>query len=214
VRIGVLGSGDVGRTLGAGLRARGHEVMLGTREPGSVKAKAWIEEAGHGASAGTFAEAARFAELAILATAWSGTENAIRLADPRNLEGKVVIDATNPLAMGPSGLILAVAGNDSGGERVQRWLPGARVVKAFNTVGSLHMVDPQFPGGPPDMLLAGDDGEAKRTVGEIAASLGWPVIDLGGIEASRYLEPFAMVWITHAIRTKSRGHAFKLLRKP
>jgi predicted dinucleotide-binding enzyme len=213
MRIGVLGSGDVGRTLGAGLAARGHEVKLGTREPGSEKVAAWIKETGPRASAGTYDDAATFAELAVLATAWSGTEAALRLAGPRNLKGKVVIDATNPIANGPSGPVLAVAGNDSAGERVQQWLPGAHVVKAFNTVGYQQMVDPRFPGGPPDMLIAGNDEGAKRTVGEIAASLGWPVIDLGGIEASRYLEPFAMVWITHAIRARNREIAFKLLRK-
>lgn len=213
MKIGVLGSGDVGRTLGAGLTARGHEVKLGTREPGSEKVKAWLAKAGGKTSAGTFAEAAQFAELAILATAWSGTENAVRLAGAQNLKDKVVIDATNPLAMGPGGLALAIAGNDSAGERVQKWLPGAHVVKAFNTVGNAHMVDPRFPGGPPDMFIAGNDEAAKKKVGEIAASLGWPVIDLGGIEASRYLEPLAMVWITHSMRTKSSGHAFKLLRK-
>ncbi|HEY7727481.1 MAG TPA: NAD(P)-binding domain-containing protein [Candidatus Eisenbacteria bacterium] len=214
MRIGVLGSGDVGRVLGAGLAARGHEVKLGTREPGGDKARQWLAEAGTKASAGTFEEAAKFAELAILATAWSGTENAIRLAGPSNLTGKVVIDATNPLAMGPGGLSLAVGWSDSAGEQVQRWLPGARVVKAFNTVGNAHMVDPQFPGGPPDLFICGSDEAAKKKVGEIAAALGWPpVIDLGGIESSRYLEPLAMAWIVHAMRTKSYGHAFKLLRK-
>lgn len=213
MKIGVLGSGDVGRVLGAGLAHRGHEVKLGTREPKSEKIKAWLGQAGSKASAGTFQEAAEFAELAILATAWSGTENAIRLAGPPNLKGKIVIDATNPLAMSPSGLVLAVAGNDSAGERVQKWLPGAKVVKAFNTVGNAHMVDPQFPGGPPDMFIAGNDEGAKGQVGEIAASLGWPVIDLGGIEAARYLEPLAMVWITHVMRMKNSGYAFKLLRK-
>jgi 8-hydroxy-5-deazaflavin:NADPH oxidoreductase len=213
MKIGVLGSGDVGRVLGAGLAARGHEVKLGTREPGSGKVQSWLAKAGPKASAGSLEEAAKFAELAVLATAWSGTENAVRLAGPGNLEGKIVIDATNPLEMGPSGLTLAVAGNDSAGERVQKWLPGAYVVKAFNTVGNAHMVDPRFPGGPPDMFIAGNDEGAKKQVGEIAASLGWPVIDLGGIESSRYLEPLAMVWIVHSMRTKNSGHAFKLLRK-
>jgi predicted dinucleotide-binding enzyme len=214
MKIGVLGSGDVGRVLGAGLAARGYEVKLGTRDPGSGKVKAWLAKAGPKASAGTFEDAARFAELAVLATAWSGTESAIRLAGPENLAGKVVIDATNPLAPGPSGLTLAVSGNDSAGERVQKWLPGSRVVKAFNIVGNAHMVAPSFPGGLPDMFIAGNDEAAKRTVGGIVESLGWPPpIDLGGIECARYLEPMAMVWIVHTMRTKSSAHAFKLLRK-
>ncbi len=214
MKIGILGSGDVGQVLGAGFAARAHQVMLGTRDPAGEKAKAWLAKAGLAASAGTFAKAASFGEIAVLATSWSGTENAIRLAEPGNLAGKIVMDATNPLEFHPDRPpTLAVSGNDSAGEQVQRWLPAARVVKVYNTVGNAHMVNPKFPGGPPDMFLCGNDGAAKRKVSEICAELGWPTIDLGGIEASRYLEPLAMVWILHAIRTKSSSHAFKLLQK-
>jgi hypothetical protein len=172
-----------------------------------------VARAGARASAGTFAEAAAHAEVAVLATLWAGTENALRLAGPQNLAGKVVMDATNPLDFGHMPPRLALGHSDSGGEQVQRWLPGARVVKAFNIVGNAHMVRPQFPGGPPDMFICGDDQAAKRTVGEICAALGWPVNDLGGLEMARYLEPFAMVWIVHGFRSNSWNHAFKLLRK-
>lgn len=213
MKIGVLGSGDVGRTLGGGFASLGHQVMLGTREPNAEKVKAWVAQAGSGARVGTFSDAASFAELAVVATRWSGTENALELAGPRNLTGKVVIDATNPLdGKMPPGL--AVGHQDSGGEQVQRWLPQSRVVKAFNIVGHAHMVKPSFPGGPPDMLICGNDSQAKRVVGDLIVALGWPpAIDLGGIEIARYLEPFAMVWVAYGFATNGWNHAFKLLRK-
>jgi len=214
MRVGVLGSGDVGRVLGAGFAGLGYDVKIGTRDPNGEKIRNWVSETGGKASAGTFAEAAQFAETAVLATAWSGTESAIRLANPKNLSRKVVIDVTNPLDFG-AGLPpkLALGHTDSGGEQVQRWLPEARVVKAFNTVGNPHMVHPSFPGGPPDMFLCGNDADAKAAVSEVCAAFGWPTIDIGGIAGSRFLEPLAMLWITYYSRTNSGNHAFKLLRK-
>ncbi|MBI3539324.1 MAG: NAD(P)-binding domain-containing protein, partial [Candidatus Eisenbacteria bacterium] len=194
MRIGVLGSGAVGQALGGGLSKLGHEVKMGTRDPASDKVQSWVVGTGGKTSAGTFAEAAAFAEVAILATAWAGTESAIHLAGPDHLAGKVVIDATNPLQFGATGTpTLALGFGDSAGEQVQRWLPRANVVKAFNTVGNAHMVKPEFPGGPPDLFIAGDDPDAKKTVTELAQALGWRVIDLGGIETARYIEPLAMV---------------------
>lgn len=212
-KIGILGTGDVGRMLGAGLCALGHEVKIGSREPGSEKLREWRSKAGPLASTGTFAEAAAFGDLAILATLWSGTEAALRLANPDNLAGKPVIDATNPLDFSTGAPRLSIGHTDSAGEQVQRWLPRAHVVKAFNGVGNQHMVKPEFPGGPPDMFLCGNDESAKRAVTALCAELGWPTVDLGGIEASRYLEPLAMVWITHYFRTRSGNHALRLLRK-
>ena len=214
MKIGILGSGDVGQRLGTGFAGLGHEVKMGTRDPNSDKVKGWISTAGARASAGSFDEAAAFAEIAVLATGWSGTENAIRLADPKNLAGKVVIDVTNPLIFAPNAPpTLALGHTDSGGEQVQRWMPQAHVVKAFNIVGNPHMVNPQFPGGPPDMFICGNDGDAKAAVIEICSAFGWPTIDIGGIESARLLEPLAMLWITIYIRTHSGNHAFKLLRK-
>jgi 8-hydroxy-5-deazaflavin:NADPH oxidoreductase len=213
MKIGIVGSGDVGRTLGAGFATRGHDVKLGTRTPGKEAVSAWAAKSGPRTSVGTFADAAAFGDLVVVATRWDGTENALKLALPSNLNGKVVIDATNPLTMKDGELGLALGYTESGGEQVQRWLPGARVVKAFNTVGALHMCDPGFSGGPPDMFLAGDDPSAKKVVAELASSLGWGVVDLGPLRRARLLEPFAMVWIQHAIDTKTRDHAFKLLRK-
>jgi len=213
-KIGVLGSGDVGRVLAAGLRARGHEVCLGSRDPRSEKLQTWQEDAGQGVLSGTFAEAAQFADVAILATLWSGTENAVQLAGPGHLAGKVVIDATNPLVVQEGKLpALALGHTDSGGEQVQRWLPGARVVKAFNSVGNAHMVNPSFAGGPPDMFIAGDDKAAKAQVAVLCAELGWQTVDAGGLEAARLLEPLCILWVTYGIRSGSWNHAFKLLRK-
>ncbi len=215
MNIGILGSGDVAQVLGAGFVKLGHDVRLGTRSPQSDKMKSWLRLAGSHASVGSFAEAATFADIAVLATLWTGTENAIRLAKPANLSGKVVIDTTNPLLFTSEGLPprLALGTTDSAGEQVQRWLPTSRVVKAFNIVGNAHMVHPTFPGGPPDMLICGNDAAAKADVTNLLTSLGWSVIDLGGIEASRYLEPLALIWIVHGFRTGAWGHAFKILHK-
>src|SRR5919198_1328392 len=197
-RIGVLGSGDVGRVLGRGFAAAGHAVKLGSRDPDSEKLREWLEDAGENARTGTFADAAQFAEIAIFATVRTGARNALDLAGPLNLAGKVVVDCTNPLdftrGMPPR---LALAGADSGGEQVQRWLPKSRVVKCFNVVGSPHMVNPSFPDGKPTMFVAGNDEAAKRTVSDLCVELGWPPsLDVGGIEASRYLEAMAMVWVS------------------
>jgi len=214
MKVGILGSGDVGQALGSGFVSLGHEVKMGSRDAGNEKARAWVAKTGQRASAGTFAEAAAFADLAVLATLWSGTENALRLAGAKNLAGKVVIDATNPLLYTPNAPpSLALGHTDSGGEQVQRWLPESRVVKCFNIVGHAHMVHPDFPGGPPDMFLCGNDADAKKTVTEICQEFGWPVIDTGGIEGARLLEPICILWVLYGIRTNSWNHAFKLLRK-
>ncbi len=213
MRIGILGTGDVGKALGAGFATLGHEVKIGSRTPDNPKLSEWLAKDGAKRSSGTFEQAAAFGELIVLATHWSGTENAIRLAGPKNFVGKIVIDATNPLNFSSMPPTLTHGHTDSGGEQVQRWVPDAHVVKAFNMVGNAHMFRPQFPGGPPDMFIAGNDDAAKKTVEGILKSFGWDVIDLGGIEASRYLEPLAMAWITHGFRSGSWNHAFKLLKK-
>ena len=214
MRIGILGSGRVGQALGVGFADLEHEVMIASRNPHQEKVKAWVEQTGRRTSAGTFTEVARFAELAVLATSWDGIESAIRLAGPQNLAGKMVIDVINPLDYSKGGTPqLAIGHTNSAGEEVQRWLADSFVVKAFNAVGLEHMVNPQFPGGPPDMFICGNDTQAKQTVIEILHAFGWPVIDLGGIEMSRYLEPLAMIWIVHLVNTGNRYHAFKLLRK-
>ena len=212
MKIGILGSGIVGQSLAAGFLQHGHDVMLGTRDVAKPEVQAWLAAAGPHAQAGTFAQTAEFAELAVLATLWSGTEAALSAAGAGNLRGKIVIDATNPLRVGEDGVpSLALGSSDSGGEQVQRWLPGANVVKAFNIISAYAMVHPQFPGGPPTMFIAGDDEAARGAVSKICTTFGWEVIDIGNLRGARLLEPLAMLWITHGFRSGTWDHAFKLL---
>jgi predicted dinucleotide-binding enzyme len=214
MRIGILGSGDVGKALGRGFVTLGHEVKIGSRSATNEKALAWVKEFGPKASAGTFGDAAEFGEIVVLATLGVATEAALRSAGLDQLRGKVVIDATNPLDF--SGGIppkLAVSGNDSGGERVQRLLGHARVVKAFNTVGNPLMFRPELPGGTPDMFICGNDESAKQEVARIVKDFGWGVVDVGGIESSRYLEAMCVLWVLACVRTNNWSQAFKLLSK-
>jgi len=212
MKIGILGTGEVGQALAKGFLGAGHQVKMGSRE--AKKAEDWAATMGEGASGGTFADAAKWGELVVIATHWSGTGDVIQAAGAESFAGKVVIDVTNPLIFEPGKPpALALGHTDSGGEQVQRWLPGARVVKAFNIVGSAHMVHPDFPGGPPDMWIAGNDAEAKAAVAEILDAFGWGVIDLGGIEGARLLEPLCIIWVLYGASTGTWNHAFKLLRK-
>jgi predicted dinucleotide-binding enzyme len=209
VKVGILGSGEVGKVLAGGFARLGHEVKIGSRDP--EKLGEWVAATGERASAGTFAEAAAFGDLIVLATLGTGTKSAVELAGAANFDGKVVIDATNPLDFSSGQPALFVGHTDSLGEMVQRWLPKARVVKAFNTVGNSFMVNPKLPGGPPDMFIGGNDDDAKKIVSQVCEHFGWGVIDLGGIEASRHLEPMCMVWLLHGFRSGSWSHAFKML---
>jgi predicted dinucleotide-binding enzyme len=214
VKIGILGTGDVGRALGKAFVALGHKVMMGARAAGNEKALAFVAEAGPNAAQGTFADAARFGEIVVLATLGSANEAALTQAGVENLAGKLVLDTTNPLdfsqGMPPR---LFVGHTDSGGERVQRLLPRSKVVKVWNTVGHAHMFRPDFPGGPPDMFIAGDDDAAKQQVTTLLGDFGWNTIDSGGIESSRYLEGMCLVWVLHGVATGSWNHAFKLLHR-
>ena len=211
VRVGILGSGDVGRALAAGFAGLGHDVKVGSRNP--QKLEAWKETADPHVSIGTFAEAARFGDILVLATLGVATEDAIRLAGIDAFEGKVVIDTTNPLdfsrGVPPA---LTIGHTDSLGEVIQRLLPRARVVKAFNTVGNALMVNPRLPARP-DMFLCGNDDDAKKIVTQICEHFGWGVIDVGGIESSRYLEPMCLVWVLHGFRSGTWMHAFKVVHQ-
>jgi predicted dinucleotide-binding enzyme len=200
VDIGILGSGQVGPALARGYQRHGHSVRIGTR-------RAEVD----GLPTGSPAEVARAAELVVLAVRGAVAEELV--GGLRNeLDGKVLIDATNPLDASSGVPRLFVGHTDSLGERVQRAAPGARVVKAYNIVGNAVMVDPELPGGPPTMFIAGDDDAAKATVSDLLRDTGWDVADLGGIEASRYLEAMCMVWVAVGFRTGNWGHAFRLLR--
>lgn len=214
MKIGILGSGDVGRSLGAGLAAKGHDVKIGSRTPDKPELRAWLKEAnGHG-SAGTFAQAAAFGEIVLLCTLGEAAEQAIDLAGPKNFDGKVLIDVTNALDFSkgmPPGLFVGMT--DSLGERVQRRLPRAKVVKCFNIVNNQTMVHPEMKEGLPDMMIAGNDAASKRAVTRLLKELGWgDPIDLGGIENARWMEALVPLWVRVAGAVGSYGIAFKVLR--
>ena len=212
-RVGVLGSGEVGRRLAAGFRGRGHDVMIGSRDPGKPELGEWLSGDGAGIKAGTFAQVAAYGDLLVLAVLGNAAEDAIADAGGENFSGKVVIDAMNPLDFSagfpPK---LSIAGEDSLGERVQRALPDAKVVKAFNTIGNPYFVDPSFSEGQPTMLIAGEDEGAKRTVGDVLADFGWPdPVDIGGIQGSRELEAICIVWVKIGGTRGAWDHGFRLL---
>jgi len=212
-RVGVLGTGEVGRRLAAGLRRHGHTVTIGSRDPDKPELREWLSGEGSGIEAGTFAESAAGGELLVLAVLGDAAEQVIADAGPENFTGKVVIDAMNPLDFSdgfpPK---LSVSGEDSLGERVQRTLPGAKVVKAFNIIGSPYFVDPSFSAGRPTMLIAGDDAGAKSTVTDLLADFGWSdIVDIGGIVGSRELEAICIAWVKIGGVRGAWDHGFKLL---
>jgi len=213
MRVGVLGSGEVGRRLAEGFYGRGHEVMIGSRDPSKPELRDWLSGDGTGIEAGSFEQAAAHGELIVLAVLGSAAEQAIADAGPDNFRGKVVIDAMNPLDFsGGFPPKLSISGEDSLGERVQRALPDARVVKAFNTIGNPYFVDPSFSAGQPTMLIAGDDQEAKDTVRNVLTDFGWSdTVDIGGIEGSRELEAICIVWVKIGGARGAWDHGFRLL---
>ena len=209
-----MGSGDVGQALGRGFASRGYDVKIGSRTPDSDKLKAWLKQATGKASTGTFAETADHGEIVILAIMGAGVENAIDLAGLDKFAGKVVIDATNPLDFSKgSSPGLFVGMNDSLGERIQRKLPQAKVVKCFNTVPNVQMVNPNFGDDKPEMLICGNDPEAKQRVVDILKELGWPgAIDIGGIEEARWIEALVPLWVRVGAALNTWRHAFKVVR--
>ncbi|HLY10693.1 MAG TPA: NAD(P)-binding domain-containing protein [Planctomycetota bacterium] len=212
MKVGILGTGDVGKALGRGCLALGHSVMMGARDAANPKAAGWVQEMGTRASVGTFAQAARSGDLVFLATLGSVTEEILRSVGADAFRGKLVIDATNPLDFSKGAPRLIGTVGDSAGERHQKLLPGAHVVKAFNTVGNAYMFKPEFPGGPPDMFLCGDDDGAKSKAAALCRDFGWGVIDVGGIESSHFLEAMCMVWVLSAMKTGTWSQAFKMLK--
>jgi len=211
VKVGILGSGDVGKSFARAFGALGHDVVIGSRSP--EKLSDFVGGEGDRVTSGTFEEAARSGDLLVLATHGMATEEAIEMAGKSNFGNKVVIDATNPLDFSGGAPRLAVGHTDSLGEQIQRSIPNARVVKAFNTVGNALFFKPELPNGPPDMFIGGNDADAKKLVSQVCDAFGWGVVDLGGIEASRYLEPMCMAWVVHGVISGTWMHAFKLLHK-
>lgn len=210
-RIGILGSGDVGQALGRGFARHGWDVMLGSRTPDSKKLREWIASAGNRSRTGTFGEAAAFGEVVILVTLGTAAQEVLDLAGPANFRGKLVLDGTNPIDYpngAPYGLFVGTT--DSLGEQVQRALPGAQVVKCFNAVNNSQMIDPKFSEGTPPMFICGDDPEAKKRTEAILRELGWPgVMDVGAIDAARWLEALVPLFIRVGTLLGTARHAFK-----
>ena len=212
-KIGVLGSGVVAQTLAAGFEKHGHQVMIGTRD--EQKLQEWSTQ-NKGVSLGSFSEAAAFGEIVVLAVKGSASAKALSLAGAENLAGKVVIDATNPIADAPpeKGVLKFFTSLDESlMERLQREFPDARLVKAFNSVGSYKFIDPKFPDGRPTMFICGNDEAAKKTVAELLDHVGWEFADMGEAIAARAIEPLCMLWCIPGFLRNEWTHAFKLLRQ-
>jgi len=226
MRIGILGTRIVGKTLAVKLNELGDEVMIGTRNVSETMAK--IDKDMMGGSPfkewhsnnpkiklGTFADSAQSGEIIILATHGVITTRVIDSAGKNNFKGKVVIDTTNPLdfSQGMPPKFAATLGN-SLGEQIQKHIPEAKVVKAFNTVNAYVMISPKREEGDPDFFVAGNDEDAKKKVKSLAEQMGWQrIIDLGDISHSYWLEALTMFWVNYGFKNNNWSHAFKLLIK-
>ncbi len=211
MKVGVLGSGDVAKVLGSGLLKHGHDVMMGTRAP--AKLYEWTKQNLKG-KVGGFSDTAKFGELVVLAVKGTAAAEALRAAGAENLEKKVVIDATNPIAdeLPTNGVLKFFTSLDESlMERLQREFGAVRFVKAFNSVGNACMANPHFKDGKPTMFICGNDEAAKKTVGKILDQLGWEAADMGKVEAARAIEPLCMLWCIPGFLRNDWVHAFKLL---
>ncbi|MDB5231131.1 MAG: DNA-binding protein [Chitinophagaceae bacterium] len=213
-KIGVIGSGIVGRVLASAFIKEGYDVMLGTRDVTKAEAVTWQQQNEKG-KLGTFSETAAFGGIIILATKGTVVKSAIEIAGINNFSDKIIIDTTNPIADKPpvNGVLQYFTSLDNSlMEQVQTALPQAKVVKAFNSVGNALMYKPQLPGGKPTMFICGNDDGAKETVKEILETFGWEVEDLGKAEAARAIEPLCILWCIPGFINNTWMHALKLLK--
>ena len=212
-KVGVLGSGAVGKVLSNGFLQHGYDVMRGSREP--AKLAEWKQGAGARAAVGTFAEAARHGDMVVLAVKGTAAAEVLRLCGPGALDGKPVIDTTNPIAESPpvNGVLKYFTSHDESlMERLQKQVPGARFVKTFSCIGNAVMVNPDFGGTKPTMFMCGNDAAAKADVQHVLATFGWEWEDMGGVEAARAIEPLCMLWCIPGFQRNQWTHAFKLLK--
>jgi len=211
MRVGILGSGDVAKALAGGFLKHRHQVMLGTRDTAKLEDFAARHQ---GAQIGSFADAAKFGEVIVLAVKGTAALDALKAADAPNIAGKPVMDATNPIADAPpaNGVVQFFTGmNLSLMEQLQSAFPDAHFVKAFNSVGNARMVNPQYQAGKPTMFICGNDDKAKAVVSGICDQFGWEAADMGKIEAARAIEPLCMLWCIPGFTKNEWTHAFKLL---
>ena len=211
MNIGVFGTGVVARTLGQRLVEMGHSVALGSRDPNHPAATEWLSTVGtaRGARIGTFADAAAHGALLINATSGAGSIAALRSAGDRNLQGKVLLDVSNPLDFSSGELQLSVVNTDSLAEQIQRSFPDLHVVKTLNTVNADVMVHPERLPEETVMFVAGEDPEAKATAADLLRSFGWrSIMDLGGITAARGMEMYVVLWVS--IMQAQQGHNFNI----
>lgn len=213
MKVAVLGSGVVGEVLANGFLKHGYEVMRGSRD--QDKLSDWKKNAGSKASTGSFQDAAKFAEIIVLAVKGTAAESALHLSGIENLKDKTVIDATNPIADLPpvNGVLQFFTDyNSSLMEKLQKLAPKANFVKAFSCVGNAFMVNPSFSGGKPTMFICGNNSQAKSKVTEILTQFGWETEDMGSAEAARAIEPLCMLWCIPGLSRNQWSHAFKLLK--
>jgi predicted dinucleotide-binding enzyme len=211
MKIGILGSGDVAKTLAAGFLKHGHEVLVGSRTP--AKLDGW-KQANPGGSTGTFSDAAAFGKVIVLAVKGNVAAEALRTAGPEHLASKTIIDAANPIAdAAPTNGVLQFFTdfNESLMEKLQKEFATAHFVKAFNSVGNVCMVNPHFAAGKPTMFICGNNDAAKQTVAGILDQFGWEFADMGKAEAARAIEPLCMLWCIPGFLHNDWMHAFKLL---
>jgi len=212
-KIGILGSGMVGQVLATGFIKHGYEVMIGTRD--TSKLDVWKSKNNNG-QVGSFADAAKYGEIIVLATKGTVAKAALDLAGVEHLKGKTIIDVTNPIAEHPpvNGVLSFFTDyNTSLLEQLQEHVPGAHFVKAFNSVGSAVMVNPDFNGVKPSMFIAGNNDAAKEEVKTILTLFGWEVEDMGKAEGARAIEPLCILWCIPGFQSNQWTHAFKLLKK-
>jgi len=213
-KIGIIGSGTVGQTLASGFLKYGYQVKIGSRD--LTKLADWKTKAGSGGSTGSFAEAAQFGDIIILATKGSAALNALQLAGKVNLDNKTIIDTTNPIAdTAPvNGVLNFFTDLDNSlMERLQNAFPEAHFVKAFNSIGGSLMVNPDFGNEKPAMFICGNDHNAKAEVTEICKLFGFDTQDMGAVQAARAIEPLCMLWCIPGFRENNWSHAFRLLKR-
>jgi predicted dinucleotide-binding enzyme len=212
MKIGVLGSGEVAKVLAAGFLKHGHDVMVGTRDRAKLANWLMLNPRAHISG---IDETASFGEVVVLAVKGTAAGDVLRSAGAKNLSGKLIVDATNPIADAPpvNGVLKFFTNLDESlMERLQREFPEAHLVKAFNSVGNTRMVNPQFKGGKPTMFICGNDERAKGTVAEILDQFGWETADMGKAEAARAIEPLCMLWCIPGFLRNEWTHAFALFK--